>query len=94
MTPEDTALELGNDKHRLERELRRSVYFLRRDVRGLFKRARYSFRAKRIISECGTYALEWRKRQNPDQPENYDNQQTSRGIVLLLELGERPASAV
>jgi hypothetical protein len=50
---------VSDDKYRLERELRRSVFFLPNEQRGLFQRGRFSFAAKRIVSACGKFALTW-----------------------------------
>jgi hypothetical protein len=83
---EDVARSVGDDKRRLERELRSAVPLLINALRPLFKGARFSFRLKRLTSVCGKHVLQWQLRAQPDMPESYHNQQTRRGIIRYVEM--------
>jgi hypothetical protein len=83
---ENMAIALASNKRQLERRLRESVSCLINELRALFRGARFCFKTKRLISVCGKHALEYRIRLNPDLPESYQNQQTTRGCVVYVAL--------
>lgn len=92
-TNESKAIAVGNDKERLQRELRSAVHCLKNEFRGIFKGARFSFAQKRLISTCGKFVLQWLVRSNPQAPISYDNQQTNRGTVVCVELAAENSAA-
>jgi len=49
----------------IERELRRGVFYLKNELRPLFQTARFCAAKRRIVSACGTIALEWRESDKP-----------------------------
>lgn len=51
--------------------------------RRIFKDARFDFPNRRLLNLDGEYVLEWRVRMRPNEPEAYNNQQTSTGTVVL-----------
>ena len=53
-----TAYAEREAKDNLERLLRRSIFYLSNEQRGLFQRGRFSYSAKRIVSACGKFALQ------------------------------------
>lgn len=61
-------------------------YPSRYDFKEYFKPGRFEFDNKRLVSECGTYALQWSVREDPKSPISYENQQTSVGSVKLVRL--------
>jgi len=48
----------------IERDLRRGVFYLKNEMRPLFKRGRFCGATRRLISECGAYALLWSRAEN------------------------------
>ena len=85
MTNEQKALALASNKKRLLARLRETVSVLRKDRYAKFfqgKDQRFAFDEKRLYGASGFY-LQWQVRCYPDQPESYENQQTSVGTVVL-----------
>jgi len=78
---EKKALALASDPAALLKRLQeaRSVLTDRRR----FGKGRFDFAGRRLIGSNGL-ALQWRTRMEPDQPESYRNQQTTRGCVILV----------
>lgn len=90
MTNEQLALELANDRKRLRARLNETVGVLRKDRYAKFFQRdcqRFDFEAKRLYGYGGFY-LQWTLRLQPDQPESYENQQTSVGTVTLEHVGQ------
>ncbi len=88
ITPIDDRLELAaeelaSDPGRLKKRLNDARVVLRRDFKKLFRPGRFVEAEKALYSENGEYKLQWQLREFPEQPESYENQQTSRGTVLL-----------
>ena len=50
----------------------------------LFSNSTFDFENKRLVSDSGRFALQWRIRLHPDQPESYENQQTNCGTVVFV----------
>ena len=59
---------------------------LLRSYRAAFGKGRRD--GNRMYSDDGRLALEWRVRMYPNLPESYENQQTSRGTVVCIEIPE------
>jgi hypothetical protein len=85
LTNEQLALALGGDKVALRRRLYEArallskwalAYFSPREV------CAFDFEKKRLVGLDGYY-LQWQIRRNPDEPDSYENQQTSVGSVSL-----------
>lgn len=81
---EKKAMALGEDEQQLETRLQSARYLLIDEYRPYFRKPTYDFAGKRLVGSEG-YVLQWKLRRNPDAPENYENQQTSVGIVVLTK---------
>lgn len=80
------------DKKRLLKRLREARAVLKLEYRKLFKPGVFKPGERALYSDNPFgYRLQWQTRRHPDQPESYDNQQTSIGAVYLVEL-ERPGA--
>jgi len=86
MTNEQKALALGNSPTRLRARLMGAKAVLDRGVALLFSKITFDFENKRLISDSGRFALQWRIRLHPDQPESYENQQTNCGTVVFTQI--------
>ena len=86
MTNEQKALALGNNRTRLRARLMDAKAVLDRGMALLFSDNTFDFKNKRLVSDSGRFSLQWRIRLHPDQPENYENQQTNCGTVVFVEL--------
>ena len=84
MDREQKADLIGSSKRELLAELLSQRSLLVRDYWLRFKAYRFDFDGKRIIGDG--FALQWKTRRQPNQPESYENQQTSRGVVTLERL--------
>ncbi len=84
MSNEQDALEVGANKKELLKRLRWTVGVLNSRYSKFFRRVyqQFDFDQKRLYGFDGFY-LQWRLRLNPDEPESYENQQTSIGVVTL-----------
>ena len=83
---EAQALEIGNSRGTLKKRLMSARSVLNRQYRAMFKNPEYDFGNKRLISDDGTLALQWATRRSPKSKPNYNNQQTSKGVVFVVEL--------
>ena len=83
---EQKAIAIGDDKKQLTRRLLDARYCLKDEYRKLFKKKKVDFKHKSMLSDCGKYVLIWRIREYPDEPESYNNQQTSNGTVALFKV--------
>ena len=88
MTREQKAIAIGNDTDKLKKRLLEARSVMDRAFQLFFKKYVYCFKRKCLISNCGRWALQWRIREHPDQPESYENQQTNRGTVVFVQLKE------
>lgn len=90
MESETLAIALSNDSDKLLARLRETVRVLNDRYVTQFRRKdqRYSFAEKRLYGINGFY-LQWRLRDRPDEPETYENQQTSVGSVYLENVAEK-----
>jgi len=86
MTNEQKAIEVGKDRKRLLKQLKETKAVLDRAYALLFSKNTYDFENQRLVSDSGRFALQWRVRHKPDQPESYENQQTNVGTVVLVQL--------
>jgi hypothetical protein len=86
MTNEQKALALGNNRTRLRGRLMNAKAVLDRGMALLFSDNTFDFENKRLVSDSGRFALQWRIRLHPDQPESYENQQTNCGTVVFMQL--------
>ncbi len=81
------ALCLSLDKVRLRKRLLEAKAVLNDEYRKLFTKASiYKYQEKALYSVPRGYKLQWQTRQQPDQPESYENQQTTIGDVYLVKL--------
>ena len=86
MTNEQKALAISNNRTRLRSRLLGAKAVLDRGIALLFSKNTLDFENKRLISDSGRFALQWRIRLHPDQPESYENQQTNCGTVVFMQL--------
>lgn len=84
MDIEENARAISLDRIALFKRLRDARYCLVTQHRRTFGKGTFDFENKRLIGENG-FILQWKMRQKPYEPEHYRNQQTSTGIVILLE---------
>lgn len=84
MTNEEQALQVGSDRKELLARLREAKSVLNGRYHKFFQRKhqRFNFNEKRLYGFDGWY-LQWQIRLYPEQPESYENQQTSIGTVVL-----------
>lgn len=81
------ALCLSLDKTRLKKRLNEAKSTLKTEFRRMFKPGILKAGERALYSDSPFgYRLQWRTRCNPDQPESYENQQTSVGHVCLEKL--------
>ena len=85
-TLEQKAIDVGNDKKQLTRRLLETRYCLKKEYRKLFTKKKVDFKHKSMLSDNGKFVLIWRIREYPDEPESYNNQQTSNGTVALFKV--------
>lgn len=83
---EDKAEAVGANSKSLLKQLNSAKSCLAVQWVKTFKNARFDKENRRLISTCGCYALQWQLRNKPDEPESYENQQTSVGTVVLLQI--------
>lgn len=85
---ESIAQAIGNDPKLCEERLRDALTFYMPTWQQRFKGAAFVPSLRQLQTPDGCYVLEYRVRRNPDMPESYKNQQTSMGVVLLLQVLE------
>ncbi len=78
---EEKATELGRDQKRLKKRLKIARDRLLNSVGKFFSPGTFDYKNKRWLSNDGSLALQWSVRKRPDEPINYENQQTSIGYV-------------
>ena len=86
-----TSLEMqasvvGSTRKLLKQRLREAYAVLTAGYKKKFTQFRFEFENNRVLSDDGTIALQWRLRAHPDQPPSYNNQQTSRGLVFVVNV--------
>ena len=86
MTNEEKAIALGSNRTKLRARLMSAKAVLDRGMALLFSDNTFDFENKRLVSDSGRFALQWRIRLHPDEPESYENQQTNCGTVVFVEL--------
>lgn len=84
---EELAKELGASPKELRAEFRYVMSVMSDYWRTYFKKTTFDFDNKRLAGSDG-YVLQWRTRRYPELSEMYENQQTSKGIVVLMHNGE------
>lgn len=82
MTNEEQALAFASDKGRLFKRLRQAKTCLLPAYKTFFCTYRFDFERKCLLGTEG-YRLQWQTRDEPNEPEDYDNQQTNRGMVAV-----------
>lgn len=87
MNTEETAIALGNNRTALHKEMLSYLGLLTKEIQKKFPRKRlvWDFDAKRLWGTEGYY-LQWSIRENPLEPQSYDNQQTSRGATFCMQV--------
>lgn len=86
---EDKAIDVGNDPNQLRVQLLTARSLLEKRVKQTnWKSYEIDYVNKRIVSDDGRYALQWKLRPNPDEPISYNNQQTSVGCVEVVEVSK------
>ena len=75
---EEAALKLAANRIALRQRLQEARSCLCREVAKEFGKGRFDFTGRRLIGGNGL-VLQWQTRMDPDRPETYVNQQTSRG---------------
>lgn len=83
---EAQAMEVGNNRAKLKRQLMDARSSLKSSYKAMFKNPVVDFRNKRILSDDGTLAIQWVVRRHPNRPPSYNNQQTSVGAVFVIEM--------
>lgn len=86
MGNEVLAKQLGDDPVRLRAYLQEAKSLLYCELKLRFSKATFDAAGKRLVSDDGKLALQWRVRQKPHEPIAYENQQTNRGDVVLVSL--------
>ena len=84
MELEETARLIGDNPLALERELKSAFEVMFDQDQKRFSKKIFDLKNKRMLSDDGTKALQWKLRSNPNQPISHDNQQTSRGYVSIV----------
>lgn len=84
---EARALFVASNRALLRKRLNDAKACLLPQYGSLFTGAKFDFAGKRLICANGKYALQWLTRERPDQPEDYDNQQTNIGTCVLIRYG-------
>lgn len=78
---------LSRDKVRLSKRLREARSVLKDEYSRMFKPGIFKPLERALYSDSPfRFRLQWQTRRYPDQPESYENQQTSCGAVYLVEL--------
>lgn len=85
---ETKARIIGNSPAKLKKRLTDTRSLLQDDARKKFGKGSFDYTHKRLISDDGTWALQWAMRRDPDSPESYENQQTSVGTVYVVNLAK------
>ena len=80
---EREALLLAADKKRLRNRLQEARSVLTTETARRFGKGTFDFAGRRLIGDNGL-VLQWRTRRFPNQPEGYENQQTTVGTVFCL----------
>ena len=83
MTLEEEAKEFGSNPRNVAARLRETIAVLNTPARQDFTMRRFDLANKRILSNDGSYCLQWQTRKYPHSPISYRNQQTSVGTVLI-----------
>lgn len=86
MDNEAKAMELAGNKSRLLRRLKAAKAVLTPANRRRMVRPFFEFEGKRLVSGDRKWALQWQVRDYPGAPVSPRNQQTSEGVVRLVEL--------
>ena len=84
---ETKAWAVANNPTLLRFELNQAKSCLARWIKPFFRAAKFDFNNKRLMGDG--YALQWKLRRFPNCPESYENQQTSRGIIIVVSLPEQ-----
>ena len=80
---EGAALKLAANRTALRQRLQEARSCLCREIAKEFGKGRFDFAGRRLIGGNGL-VLQWQTRMDPDRPETYVNQQTSRGCVVCV----------
>ena len=83
MSNYDKALALASNRTTLRKRLQSARYCLARDLKKAFGSGLLDPIHYRLTGNNGMY-LQWSVREHPNQPESYENQQTSGGFVQLI----------
>ena len=86
MTNEQKSIAIRDYKKALTRQLLEARSCLKNEYRKLFTKKKVDFKYKSMLSDNGKFVLIWQVRSYPDEPESYNNQQTSQGCVELFEV--------
>lgn len=89
MTNEDLALTLATNRKHLKQRLHEAKAVLPSSIGKTFGKGTFDFEKKQLIGENG-YILQWRVRLHPELYDSYQNQQTSRGTVVVLSPKSTP----
>ena len=81
LTVEEKAIELGESSQNLVKSLRQALQMLRTDIRAGFGKGKLDLEHKCLIGRNGT--LKWQVRVHPNRAISYENQQTSKGVVVF-----------
>lgn len=87
-TNEEKAIELGNNKKLLKQRIMQTRAVLINEIKARFNKAKFDYKNKRLISNDGQLVLQWKIRKDPASPPSYANQQTSSGVVWLIDLSK------
>lgn len=85
MTNEELALDLASSPKRLRARLNEARALLPTKQRRTFGKGTFDPVARTLTGDNGVI-LQWKLRQHADSPESYQNQQTSRGLVTVLQV--------
>ena len=82
MKLEEMARTLSQNRKQLKQRLMEARNVLVDAIRRDFGKGTFDFDKQCLVGDNG-YVLQWQVRERPDLPESYQNQQTSRGTVVV-----------
>lgn len=80
---EKQSLALAANYKELRKRLTSARACLKIDYRRVMRNAKYQFRKRRLVSQCGQFELVWQTRSQPNLPACRLNQQTTVGKVVF-----------
>jgi hypothetical protein len=86
LSNEDKAKLVGDNPKQLEHELRDHVSVLNGKEERKQSNWKLDLFHKRLVYKDGVHSIQWKVRMHPELPESYNNQQTSVGSTVMLNI--------